>query len=1423
MKEYFDLTIPQKSIWYTEQFYKDTSIANISGTIFIKEKVDFDLLEKAINIVVKNNDALRLRIKIKDNKPKQYFEQYQEFKINCVKANDKQECDQILNNIVSKHIDVLKEKTAKFTMFEFPDKTGGFSIVGNHMICDAWSSALICSEVIKIYTKLKKNELVEDELISTYIDYIESENEYINSDRYSKDMEYWKDRFKQIPEKIAHIIPNSEEIKLESLAKRKVVRIPKKLTEAINRYCKENRISPYAFFMGIYSMYLSKINGLEDVVIGTPMLNRKSFKEKQIVGMFVNTLPFKVNIQNNTKINELFEEVSKDSMSMLRHQKYSYFELVKYIRENLKDNGELYDVALSYQNAKTTANESEVKYVSQWDFNGHIGETINIHISDIDGEESYKLFYDYQINKLKEEDITNLHERILHMINQVLEAKGNLIVENIEIITERDTKGIIKFNDTFEVLLNNETVIEILERVVKKYPNNIAVKIDSKEITYSELDKMINSLAIDLRNKGIDRNNPVAIILDKSIEMIIAMFAILKAGGCYVPILSEEQQDRINYILEDCNPICVITHKDYDKLVKNRDIINIENEQYLNTEKVKIINKENDIAYIIYTSGTTGSPKGVKVMHRNICSLKKSLENDKILMPTEKDISMSLLKYSFDASGIDVYSSLLFGGKLLLIKKEDELNPNLVVRIMEKEKVTRSFLIPKWLEHIAMEDKRQNTNLSNLRVLGTGGEILRPEAIKHLYNKYKNLKIINLYGPTETTMFTTYKIVDDKSIENNYITIGKPIVGSRAIVLSKTNAILPIGMQGELCIYEDSKSIKNIADGYLNKKEETESKFAKIYNPIINETTKIYKTGDIVKLNSNLELEFFGRKDDVVKINGGYLVALNEIEKRIYNILNGNYEVSAFAVPYNNTKTLVVFIKEVKEHIKFDNINEYINTNLTFYMRPKRIIELNNFPTNNSGKVDKNKLKEMALESLKSDKKIILPSNPTEEIIYNIIKKYTLIEPFSVTDDFMQDLEIDSLAIVSIFTEIEEFGIELQDLYMHTNIKDLAHFIDIEEKTKEDIKETKIKVINNAKKFNMSTILLTGVTGFLGIHILQKLVKQKNVKKVFCIIRQKDLKTADKRFNDIVNYYFKNNREIKELIKEKVIIIEGNIVKKKFGLEKKEYEELQAKITTAINVAANVRHYGKEESIFNANVESVKNILEFCNNNIGLAHISTLSIGGFKTVESENRVFTEDELYIGQKLNSNPYLISKFKAEELVLESSVNCKIFRLGNIMPRRKDGKFQNNYNQNAFMNAIKIILDMKKVPQEFMNYEIELSPVDGCATAIVKLMNNSAKNKIYHIVNDKLITLKDLIEILGEIGYNIDIVNIETFMSELNKFSGIGKNYIKEYFLKNKVNNYDMKNTVNMLKRRDYNWKKISKRYIKNILKIIKNNRW
>ncbi len=527
MEKLFDLTIPQKSIWNTEKFYKDTSIANVSGTGKIDEIVDFNMLEKAINIVVERNDALRIRIKIQNNKPMQYFDKYEFFHVDCVLVKNEEEAEKKIQDLVTTHINVLNEKLVKFIMFKFPNGKGGFNIVGNHIISDAWSSARVCSEVINVYSKLIKNESVDDTLESSYIDYINSETEYLNSDKYIKDKEFWEQRFNKQYE-TAKVIPNNDEKTINSKAKRKEIKISKLITKQINEYCKINRISPFVFLLGIYGIYLSKINNLDEIIIGTPMLNRKGIKEKQMIGMFVNTLPFKISIDSKLNIKDLFTQIAQDSMSMLRHQKYSFFELINYIRKNLKMNNNLYDFVISYQNAKTTANESDIKYSAKWNFNENISETINVHISDIDSEEQYNIFYDYQINCLKEKDILDLHQRILRMIEQVINSE-ELLVKDIKIITKQEENKWKKFNNTGEITQELVAVTNIFDDVVKKYPNNIALKFENKEVTYSELNKMVNSIANKLRAMGVKRNTPVAIILDRSVDMIVAMLRDTKS------------------------------------------------------------------------------------------------------------------------------------------------------------------------------------------------------------------------------------------------------------------------------------------------------------------------------------------------------------------------------------------------------------------------------------------------------------------------------------------------------------------------------------------------------------------------------------------------------------------------------------------------------------------------------------------------------------------------------------------------------------------------------------------------------------------------------------------------------------------------------------------------------------------------------
>lgn len=1410
-EDVYGLTNPQKNIWQTEQVNeKNSSVNHIYAVMKLEEKLDENILEQTLNDIIKFNDSFRIKIKKEDNDIKQYISDYKWVNIEK-QITTAENVKTVLDNYKTANLSL--DKLFSFKILRTDDNTYVL-YKSHHIIADAWGMTQVAEQIKQRYKNIKEKKNIDNKNTS-YISFIKREQEYENSQKYESDKKFWQEYVKDIkPEKIFNTSN-----RFEKKAERFEYKLDNKLWEEISKYCKDNKITEYTFFLAAIAIYYKKISNSNSIVIGTPFLNRqKRLKELSATGMYVSTLPLNINIDRNDDFINLCNKIATTNFALYKHSGFPYHDIEEFYHKYSEDNSNLYNIVFSYQiNKLENTIDNKDSGECEWIFLGEQNNPLSIHLTTLN---NYKLLnYDYLISYFEKKDIENMNKILIHIMQQVL--KGKKDISSIDVITEDDAKLLRKINNTGNIESKKENVIDILEDIVKKYGNKKAIICSNKSITYNEFYKKVNNMARILKENGILKNMPVALYLDKSIDMIIAIFAVLKSGGCYVPILPNEDKNRVNYILKDCNPKCIITHKGY-KIKTEIKIIDIDNID-IKEENVTTNISNEDVAYIIYTSGSTGNPKGTMVTHKNICNLKHSIEKDKVLKATNEDISISLLKYSFDASGIDIYTAILFGGTLVLVEKEDELNPDKVLKIMEENKVTRSFLIPKWIENIAIHDKLNNSNLSSLRILGTGGETLKPYILNQLLDKYENLKVLNLYGPTETTMFTTCKVVTRKEIEDNYTSIGNPIYGSRIGVVNNENELMPINTKGELIIYEDDKSIKNIAKGYLNLDEISNKRFVNIYNPVTKQNIKAYKTGDIVKINYNLEIEFIGRDDDIVKVNGGYLVALNEVENTIQKLLADNFKSYPVAIPYKNTKMIVLFLTKKEKNISLDNIKRYINKNVSFYMRPKKIIELDEFPRNSSDKIDRKKLQEIAIKYIKENKcKQILPRTDIEKEIYNNIKKIITIDEFSICDDFIDDLGIDSLALTSLYTYLEKYNITMQDIYNYSNVKDLAYFIESNSNTELEADLSgidEIKILNNVKKFDLKNVLITGVTGFLGIHLLKELLNNKDTEKIYCIIRNKINLDGKKRLLQLIDYYFNSDIKLINLINEKVNILDGDITKEKLGLGDNKYNYLKENITTVINSAANVRHFAKPDVIRKDNVESVKKIIEFCGDKISFAHMSTLSIVAFKNERTEKNVFDENTLYINQDFKHNPYLISKFEAEKEILSKAnnknLNAIIFRLGNIMPRTKDGQFQKNEEQNVFLKALKAIKDSKVIPEKLMNIKLEFSPVDECAKIIIELLKKNSKRTVYHILNNNEIKVSELIKIFEEYGHEIEQVDMEEFISVLEKNAD---QYTREYILNNNLNRYSEKITLDEMRKHNINWSKIDKEYIRKILNII-----
>lgn len=1418
----YKLTNPQKNIYQVEQQSCNSPINHIAGYLKFNEVLDTALLSKTLNKLIEVNDSFQLVFENDNGTPIQYFKPYSHIEIPIKKLE---------NEDISTFIDFFKkyELSLKntFAMFIVTTPTCSYVFIKvHHIISDAWGMTQVAEQIKDIYNKLSNSEDLSNYNKPSYLNLINRELEYSKSTNYDKDLEFWKNYVKQMDSSKLF----NENNLYDYSAKRFQRNLNENLCKKISTFCKQYNITEYSFFLGIISVCMNKLYNKDNLVIGTPFLNRlKKYNDFNSTGLYVSTLPLYVSVSDETDFVSLCKKISNTNFSIFRHSSFSFSKIQKMYNETTHSTTKIFDIGFSYQINKLSNNLTSIdKGFCNWIFLNQQTQPLNIHISAVNNYPV--IMYDYLTSCLSDDAIQKINNSVINIINQIV-CKKTTEISKLNILLDIDIKRLQKFNSSGNIQIPNISVIDIFDEIVQKYPTKTALICGDKTATYQELNNKINTLANILKQNNVTANDKVILILDKSIEMIASMFAIMKVGACYIPILSDESTTRINYILENCKPKCILTHKNYDKK------FNLEN-NYINLDNINLCENlpyneknlnPNSIAYIIYTSGSTGNPKGTMVMHKNIVSLKTSIENDSVLKATEKDISMSLLKYSFDASGIDIYTALLFGGTLLLVEKQDELNPAKVLKLIEKHKVTRSFLIPKWLEHIAVQDATNSYDLSSLKILGTGGEILKPYILKSLLDKYKDLKILNLYGPTETTMFTTVKIITKENIKQNYSSIGRPIFGSRLGIINTYNDFLPINTPGELIVYEDNSSIQNIAKGYLNLPEQTKQRFLKIPNPLLNKEVIAYKTGDIAKINSNLEIEFIGRTDDMVKINGGYLVALNEVEQKLRQLLGNDFDICIVAIPYQNTKIIILFIRSSNTSISLENIKIYINRNISFYMRPKKIIEIADFPRTTSGKIDKKTLAELAKDYINNHKKkIILPKNKIEQEIYKIVAHYTDVQEFSVTDDFMDDLGIDSLSLTSIYIALEKYNLNIQDLYNNPTIQELAKYISNKKNNEKNYSINlenidKAIIQNNVKSIDMSNILITGVTGFLGIHLVHELLLNPNVKKIYCIIRNKINLPAKKRFTNMISSYFPTSVELSELIDEKITILNGDITQEYLGLDEQTYNYLQSKITCFINSAANVKHFVKPAQIKKDNVYSVDNIIKFCDKTITLAHMSTLSIAGFVSQESKSKIFDENTLYINQDLENNPYLLSKFEAEKNILIATntkkLNAVIFRLGNIMPRKSDGKFQGNYTQNIFMSALNSIIKSGVIPTELHQLPIEFSPVDECTHFIIALLSTNNKNSIYHILSDKELTILELSNLLKDLGYDFKNVNYNSFIEKISENSD---EYTREYIYNTNLNTYKQDITLSALKKLNLSWSTIDLNYIKNIMKII-NKFW
>ena len=1021
-----NLTNSQKSIWVIEQYYKGSSINNICGTALINEKIDFEKLKKSIEIVCQKHDNFRMQIKIEDEGVRQVLSEPKEIQIDTVNVASKKELEEERKKIVRTPFKLENSELFKFYIFKFENGEGAFMLNIHHLISDAWTLAFICNEIIKTYSALKQNKEIETKAIYSYIDYIKSEKQYQESEKYQKDKKYWKEQFSTIPE-VATIYGSKGNIDdTNPEGERKQFSLDIADVEEIKEYCKINKISLYNFFMAVYSIYIGEISNLDDFVIGTPILNRTNFKEKNAAGMFINTAPFRINVKEDIEFKEFIKNIAINSLNMLKHQKYSYQCLLEDLREKDKDIPNLYNILLSYQITNAQMSGGDIKYKTEWTFNGCCAENMDIQIYDLNDTGSLNIAYDYKTSIYEQTDIEKLHQRILYIIRQVI-SKQQIQIKDIEIVTPEEKKILVKdFNKTELKYDRKETVISLFEKQVEKTPEKVAIKSNHKKLTYKILNEKANMLAREMMNKGVKQHEIVGIMLNRSPEMIIGLIAILKCGATYLPIDPEYPEERVTYMLENSETKFVLVNHKTEKYIPDKcSKIDVEKVENNNTANINLKINENSLVYLIYTSGSTGKPKGVRITNKNLNNFINGMK--KLINFDSNKTMVSVTTICFDIFGLEMWCSLTSGMTLVVANEVEQNTPALLNKLCLENKVNMIQTTPSRYS-VVFEDKSNLRFLENVTEILIGGEAISNRILENMKENTK-ARIFNMYGPTETTIWSTVK----ELTKTEEITIGKPIANTQCYILNKNHKLLPCNVPGELYIGGDG-----VSNGYLKREDLNEEKFIK--SPF-KEKRKIYNTNDLAYYKENGEIVHLGRTDFQVKIRG-FRVELGEIENAIEKNENVNQAVvvkrklqnghEALIAYYTNNNTNIGLVKKIKEDLEKE---------LPQYMVPQYFVKLEKMPYTPNGKIDRKMLPEPDVQEL--NKIIVKPRNELDKELIKIIAKMLRTEQISLNDTIL-NLGGDSLTAITLSTKIlSKFNVQIniKDILSGYTIKDISDSI----------------------------------------------------------------------------------------------------------------------------------------------------------------------------------------------------------------------------------------------------------------------------------------------------------------------------------------------------------------------------------------------
>jgi len=697
-KKYYSLSHPQKRELITEKTYRGTNFGNMPFTVKFSGEVNYELLEKAINLVIYKNEGLRFRLAEINYNYKQYIEEYKERKFDFLDFSSKfgkGRYEKWLREQIKKPFEITESDLFYFALIKWSEKEGGFYINAHHIIGDGWTMKLLIDEIIDIYGKLKEGYEIEDEKYPSYTEYLKNEEDYLNSRKFEEDKKFWSEKFKELPEDIT--LPWNKRKDYDIKSSEKIFPLDPELSKNINDFSEKHKTSFYRLVTAAIFIYLSRIVRTSDITAGILTHNRSTEREGKMAGMFVNTFPLRLDVKENITFKDFIEQSGSEMRYILKnHSRYPYDIMIKDLREKHGAVPNLLNIILVGQNFSSENAVVEYHHPGCEQPPYHL--LINIILNAGDGKQ--ELLFTFPEKMYEDKDLNMLFEHIINILKVGMNNPDEKI-SKLNFLSHDETGLLLKkFNDTEKDYPTDTTIIEHFQEEVERNPDNTAVVFKDKKLSYGELNEKANQTGRYLREKGVKPEDIVAIMAEPSPEMIEGTMGILKSGAAYMPLDPAYPDKRIKYMLQDSGCSIIFTHKHFFDRLKgfSGEIIDLADEK-LSTgskENLERTAKPGNLAYIIYTSGSTGKPKGVMIEHRslvNLCFNQKDYQELK-----QGDRISKYAGFAFDASVFEIFPALIWGATLYVIGDELRMSPRHLSEYFDKEGINKAFLPTQFVE-----------------------------------------------------------------------------------------------------------------------------------------------------------------------------------------------------------------------------------------------------------------------------------------------------------------------------------------------------------------------------------------------------------------------------------------------------------------------------------------------------------------------------------------------------------------------------------------------------------------------------------------------------------------------------------------------------------------------------------------------------